>query len=241
MRRTVSLFDFMPYGAPELIAARRPHLAAALTSASALAATMFIAALVLSPLIRMPSAPIQHGIIVIDPPPPSALPNIAPPPPPITPTRSHAGSDASIVIPVPPSEAPMVESFSGPGTSTAPSTGALVAGESDAGSQGSSSEVLPEFGVYVHVDELPVAITEFKPEYPELARQVGAEGYVVVQALVGKDGHVLSVRLDDKLRDPLFNEASLDGAKHWVFKPAYSDGHPVAVWVPIPFRFVLRE
>jgi len=240
MRRTVSLFEFMPYGAPELIAARRPHLAAALTTSSAIAALMFAAALLVSPLLRVPVVPVVHDHF-IDPWPDSpAQPNINPPPPPIVPAKPHAQYDDGIVIPVPPSDAPIVENPPNGGTSADPS-GGLERGEPDSGAPGISHDVLPKFGDYVHVDELPVPINEFKPEYPEFARQVNAEGYVVVHALVGKDGHVLQVKLDEKFRNPLFNDASVEGAKRWVFKPAYSDGHPVPVWFAIPFHYVLRE
>ncbi len=241
MRRTVSLFEFMPYGAPELIAARRAHLAGALTTSSSIAALMFAAALLLSPFLRVPAGPIDPSHFIEPPPDFPRQPNINPPLPPIVPAKPHAGVDDGIVVPVPPSEAPIFENPSKGGTSTDPRAGRQEQGEPDAGAPGAAAEALPKFGVYVHVDELPVPINEFKPEYPEFARQVNAEGYVVVHALVGRDGHVLQVKLDDKFRNPLFNDASVEGAKHWVFKPAYSDGHPVPVWFAIPFRYVLRE
>ena len=41
MKRRVSLFEFMPYGAPELIEGSRPHMARALTVGSALWLALF--------------------------------------------------------------------------------------------------------------------------------------------------------------------------------------------------------
>ena len=49
---------------------------------------------------------------------------------------------------------------------------------------------LPKFGDYVYVEELPEAITKVNPVYPDIAREAGVDGTVMVQALVGKDGKV---------------------------------------------------
>ena len=242
MRRTVSLFEFMPYGAPELLASRRSHLSFALATASAVAALVFITALQLAPLMRspIPASDAQHWIV---PPPDFTAHRYEPPAPaPVAPARPRVRADAGILVPVPPSEAPPIE----PASNAGRPGGETVKGEPDAGSPatsgpGAGEAPLPEFGVYVHVDEILVAITEYKPKYPELARSVGAEGYVVVHALIGRSGRVLDVRLDKVFTNPLFDETALEGARHWVFKPAYSDGHPVPVWTTIPFRFVLRE
>ena len=64
---------------------------------------------------------------------------------------------------------------------------------------------------------------------------------MIVHALVGKDGRVVQVRLEPKFSIPLLDETALDAARRWVFKPAFANGHPVAVWFAIPFHFVLNE
>ena len=82
---------------------------------------------------------------------------------------------------------------------------------------------------------------EFKPEYPSFARDAGVEGLVLVHALIGKDGRVVRAEVDAKHSIPMLNQTALEAAKRWVFTPATTNGHPVAVWYAIPFRFVLHN
>jgi protein TonB len=83
-------------------------------------------------------------------------------------------------------------------------------------------------------------VFEFKPDYPDLAREAGVEGLVVVHALIGKDGRVLRVELDPKKNVLMLNAAALEAAMKWKFTPALANGHPVVVWYAIPFKFVLH-
>jgi outer membrane biosynthesis protein TonB len=64
---------------------------------------------------------------------------------------------------------------------------------------------------------------------------------VIVQALIGKDGHVKRVVVDPKFSIPLLNDSALTAAKQWVFTPASANGHPVMVWYAISYHFVLHE
>ncbi len=90
------------------------------------------------------------------------------------------------------------------------------------------------------VDELPVPITMVKPEYPELGREAGVEGTVVVRALVGKDGRVKQAFAEPAHSVAILDGAALDAVKRWVFKPALTHNQPVPVWVSIPMRFTLH-
>jgi TonB family protein len=64
------------------------------------------------------------------------------------------------------------------------------------------------------------------------------DGVVLVQALVGKDGHVKDVRVVKHI--PMLDESAITAVKQWVFKPALSNNKPVAVWVAVPVRFSLQ-
>jgi protein TonB len=90
------------------------------------------------------------------------------------------------------------------------------------------------------VDELPMPTVRVKPLYPDIAREVGVEGLVLVYALVGRDGRPREVRLDPEKHVPLLDAMALEAARQWRFEPAVTGGHPVAVWVSLPFRFSLR-
>lgn len=101
-------------------------------------------------------------------------------------------------------------------------------------------EYLPPPDEFVPFDELPAPINPGRPPYPELARKAGIEGTVWVKALVDKRG---------KVRDALvvkesgakagFEEASLQHAYTITYKPAISNGQPIAVWVTYPVHFKL--
>lgn len=89
------------------------------------------------------------------------------------------------------------------------------------------------------VEKLPQIITRIAPAYPPLAVKAGIEGRVVVNMLVGKDGHVREVALVHSTAECL-NDAALDAARGFVFTPAYMNNGPVTVWVTVPFNFKLR-
>ena len=86
---------------------------------------------------------------------------------------------------------------------------------------------------YRTVDVLPEAIHKVPARCPAPATEAGAGGTVIVQVLVGRDGLVKDGRVVRSV--PLLDGAALEAARGWVFKPAESDGRPVAVWVAIPF------
>lgn len=88
------------------------------------------------------------------------------------------------------------------------------------------------------VEELPETIHQVKPSYPESARSRGLAGTVLVQALVGEDGTVKDGFVTWSLFD--LDEPSLTAVKQWRFKPARSNGKPVAVWVVVPVKYTLR-
>lgn len=87
------------------------------------------------------------------------------------------------------------------------------------------------------VDELPVSVHAPKPEYPDLARQAGVEGTVILQVLVNREGKVIEVIL--RRSSPMFDEAAEKAIRQWRFRPAILANQPVPSWVTIPVRFVL--
>jgi len=97
----------------------------------------------------------------------------------------------------------------------------------------------PGMGEFVAFDELPVLLTIQPPSYPELVRQAGIDGTVVVQVMVGKDGKVKqAVAVEGP--DPLRSEAVRSG-KAGVFKPALQGTRPGEVWVQVPIVFSLNR
>lgn len=91
---------------------------------------------------------------------------------------------------------------------------------------------------YLFAEELPEAVLKVPPIYPEAARRKGAEGTVIVEALVGANGMVERTRILSSTS--LLDDAAAQSVSQWVFKPALSGGKPHAVWVSVPVRFHLH-
>jgi protein TonB len=115
-----------------------------------------------------------------------------------------------------------------------------TSGDGETTIQTPPGDTLPVPGEYVFFEELPEPITRITPAYPDLAREAGVEGTVVVNVLVGKDGRVIDVRLDEKRQVPMLNDAALAAVRFWVFKPALANNKPVAVWTSMQFNFRLH-
>jgi len=239
-----SLFEFMPYGAPELLEARRAHLLRALGLASALAAAVFFIA-------RAGGWSIAPREIVLPPalgpshtmdPPPSIMQPSAPVPSVVSPPSAGPAVPVPVADPdVPQTQAPAPTTQTGTGTTATPGDVAPPPGGGTGGTAIVPDEALPNLGDFVVVDELPVVATRFDPVYPDLALEAGIGGRVYVFMLVGRDGHVVRVAIDPRQSVPLLDEAATAAAKRWVFTPATTNGHPVAVWVGQAFVFTPRR
>ena len=83
---------------------------------------------------------------------------------------------------------------------------------------------------------MPIVAPE--PHYPEIEREAGIEGRVVIVALVARDGRVLQARIQEGERG-LADEA-LKAVRVWKFRPARWNGKAVAAWVAIPVHFRLH-
>ena len=73
------------------------------------------------------------------------------------------------------------------------------------------------------------------PLYPAPARQAGVKGNVTVQALVGKDGSVRSVKV--LKGPPLLSQAAADAVKQWKYKPFLLDGQPTEANIEVNVNF----
>lgn len=92
---------------------------------------------------------------------------------------------------------------------------------------------------FVPVEEEPIRISIDAPIYPEIAKEAGIQGTVIVRALVGKDGRVKDSLIIEG--QDMLNEAALECARTAVFKPALWQRRPVEVWVLMPITFHLRK
>jgi protein TonB len=239
VNRTVSLSQFMPYGAPDLIEAAPRHLSRAVMASSGLAVAAFVLLCAVVSLLPPPALPIVPLPPVIDIGPPPLLPE--PLPPPSRPATRIAPPQRGVPVPVTePVPSEIVEPAGPPGDIGRRGFGD-VDGRGDARpiAPAPPPVVVPEEPLWF-ADELPMPIASPEPRYPEFAKDAGVEGLVVVQVMVGKDGKVVQALVPPRFSIPLLDGAALEAARRWVFKPAYTNGRPVAVWVALRFRFSLR-
>jgi protein TonB len=75
-----------------------------------------------------------------------------------------------------------------------------------------------------------------EPDYPRLARQTGVKGAVEVEATVGADGKVKSVKVLSG--HPMLQKAAVDAVMQWVYKPTLLNGKAVESQTRIVLNFV---
>jgi protein TonB len=78
-----------------------------------------------------------------------------------------------------------------------------------------------------------------KAYYTEIAKRVGIEGKVIVEAMIDKKGNVTEVNLIRDIGGGL-GEVAMNAVKNTRFKPGKQRGKPVNVKMKIPIKFVLR-
>ncbi len=99
--------------------------------------------------------------------------------------------------------------------------------------------------IFVAVEEMPEIIGGSEAvykvlEYPEIARQAGMEGLVIVQVIVEPDGRPSHPTIL-KSAGEVLDQAAIEAVMKLRFKPGKQRGKPVRVRYAIPIRFKLKE
>ena len=84
-----------------------------------------------------------------------------------------------------------------------------------------------------------IAAIQNKIQYTELAKRIGVEGKVIVQAIINKKGDVTNVSILKSLF-PQLDEIALKAVKETKFFPGKQRGKPVNVKMTIPITFRLQ-
>lgn len=84
-----------------------------------------------------------------------------------------------------------------------------------------------------------IAAIQNKIQYTELAKRIGIEGKVIVQAIINKKGDVTNVIILKSLF-PQLDEIALNAVKETKFFPGKQRGKPVNVKMTIPITFRLQ-
>jgi len=83
----------------------------------------------------------------------------------------------------------------------------------------------------------PTKIADVKPVYPQEARDAGIQGVVIIEAVIGADGRVLSAKVVRSI--PQLDQAAVDAVKQWEFTPTVLEGTPVPVVMTVTVNFTL--
>jgi len=155
----------------------------------------------------------------------------------VEPARRVTGKLVPVVDPISERHPPNDFAAGAGGSGSGPDAAASVEGEEVAPGIVDPTP-LPRFDEIVVVEKEPDLVSISEPRYPEIAREAGIEGLVLVRVLVGADGLVKDQVVIESVLG--LDEVAATAARTAVFKPALQQGHAVAVWVVIPIVFKLH-
>jgi TonB family protein len=72
-----------------------------------------------------------------------------------------------------------------------------------------------------------VPILHDKPKYPTNALRRGIEGWVIIGFTILPDGTTTDIEVVDKSMEKVFDQAAINAASAWTYKPATRDGKPI--------------
>ena len=81
----------------------------------------------------------------------------------------------------------------------------------------------------------PSRIVDAAPVMPEVARQAGIRGVVILEIIIGVDGKVTDAKVLRSI--PLLDQAAIDAARQWRYEPTLLNGAPVPVIMTATVNF----
>jgi TonB family protein len=91
-----------------------------------------------------------------------------------------------------------------------------------------------------HVQQTKLA-KMVRPAYPPVARSTGIEGTVLLEAIIGTDGSLMSLRVMNSQIDPDLAKAAVEAVSQWRYEPTLLNGVPVEVITKIIVSFQLSQ
>jgi len=217
---------------------------------------LFLAILILIPLIYTEALPktLMSSILLAPPPPP-------PPPPPPAPAQvvhikpvAHLMEAGKLVAPkVIPKDVKIIKEEEQPpdmgmggvaggvpggvaGGSMGGVIGGVIGGAGTAPPPPRPNVSRTRVGGAVQAAKL---VNRVQPLYPPLARQTRISGTVKLHAIIGKDGSVQQLQVVSG--HPLLVQSALDAVKQWRYQPTLLNGEPVEVDTEIDVIFTLAQ
>lgn len=100
---------------------------------------------------------------------------------------------------------------------------------------------IPDPGTFIPHSVLPVCTFRPVPDYPDMARQAGVEGRVILQIFISTEGIPVQVVITQSSGLGSMDEAAEEAAWKSSWSPARrADNVPVGVWTSVIYNFVLE-
>ena len=104
-----------------------------------------------------------------------------------------------------------------------------------------ASDNIPNPGTFIPHSILPVCTFRRVPDYPDMARQAGVEGRVILQVFISTEGKPVQVVIMQSSGLGSMDEAAEEAAWNSSWSPARrADNEPVSVWTSVIYDFVLE-
>ena len=85
------------------------------------------------------------------------------------------------------------------------------------------------------------AIKKVRPIYPKRYQRRSIEGTVLIKLLVNEQGIVTQVDVVESSGFRQMDQAAVNAAKQWVFKPKQKGGRTVKSWLKLPVKFQVNR
>ena len=200
--------------------------------------------LVAAPLMAARGLPMVRSVIVFSE--PALIPEA--PPPPVVPRPFEEVQSADVIIDAPlltvPTSLPEASganalampppSLSDKVTGSVPSFSSAPATSLGAPPAQIENTVLPVGGAV----RAPVKTKDVMPVYPPVARAARAQGVVILEAIIARDGTVRDVRVVKSV--PLLDQAAIEAVRGWRYSQPTLNGVPVEVSMTVRVAFALN-
>lgn len=114
-------------------------------------------------------------------------------------------------------------------------------GSIDGGGTVDPPYIAPHMAVFVKATQDPRYAKAFHPDYPPSLVREGLEGSVTVRVNIDETGRVTAVELVKATNRAFFDETREQALHFWRFKPATSDGTPIASQQVLTVQFTLED
>jgi TonB family protein len=85
----------------------------------------------------------------------------------------------------------------------------------------------------------PKKIKDVRPAYPPLAQSARVQGVVIIEAIIGPDGHVQDARILRSI--PLLDASALEAVRQWEFTQTTVNGVAVPVIMTVTVNYTLQD